>query len=331
VNILLYGVVVLVWGSTWIAIRQQVDTVPIAASICYRSAAAGVLLFAYLLLRRTKLRFGLRAHRDMVLIGALMFSGNYLFLYGAEQRIASGLVAVIFAMTLPLNILWASIFLRRKLDLAVIFAAVLGMVGITLVFWNDITGVGHGSRALLGAGLALGAATCFSLGNLVSARAQLDGVPVVESEAFGLIYGAVLLLPVVFATGGFSYDPSLTYTVSLGYLVIFGSILGFAFYLTILGRIGTARAGYITVFFPVVALIWSTLLEDYRWTATAAIGAALILVGSALTLTPPKRLAGLVRRSASSRRPPGGPAPPDGPDLGHNVGRQPQSEVSSGI
>lgn len=327
-NILLYGVVVLVWGSTWIAIAAQVESVPIAASICYRSAAAGLLLFAYLWVRRARMRFSLRVHRDMVLIGALMFSGNYLFLYGAEQRIVSGLVAVIFAMTLPLNILWASIFLNRKLDVAVIFAAVLGMVGITLVFWNDITGVGHGSRALLGAGLALGAATCFSLGNLVSARAQRAGVPVVESEAYGLVYGAILLLPVVFATGGFRFDPSLSYTLSLGYLVIFGSILGFAFYLTILGRIGTARAGYITVFFPIVALVWSTLLEDYEWTATAAIGATLILLGSALTLTPTSRLSALVRRAPFSRHPHRGPAPPEAspPSVA-----QPQSEVSSGI
>jgi drug/metabolite transporter (DMT)-like permease len=331
VNILLYGVVVLVWGTTWIAIRQQVDTVPVEVSICYRAAGAGLLLFAYLLFRRAKLRFGLRAHIDMVLIGATLFSGNYLFLYRAEQRIPSGLVAVIFSMVLPFNMLNQSIFLRRKLDPAVIVAAVLGMVGITLVFWRDITGTGHGSQALIGAALALGSAAIFSLGNLFSARAQLAGVPVVESEAFGMAYGAILLVPLVLASGGFQYDPSLRYTVSLGYLVVFGSVLGFAFYLTILGRIGTARAGYITVFFPIVALVWSTLLEDYRWSATAAIGAALILVGSALTLTPPSRFAGLLPRSASSRRPPGGPAPPAGSPIRDPVDRQPPSEVSSGI
>jgi drug/metabolite transporter (DMT)-like permease len=285
VNFLVYSTVVVVWGSTWLAIAHQVGEVSAAASVCYRSAAAAVLLFLYLWARRAQFRYGWRDHVSMAFIGASMFSCNYLFLYAAESRIASGLVALIFALTLPLNVILSAVVLRRHIGVRVLLAMVIGLVGIVMVFWSDLTGVDLGGEATVGILLTLGGTTCFSIGNIVSDHSQRRGVPVVQSEAYGLAYGALLLVPITLLTGGFGFEWTASYLLSLGYLVVFGSIIGFAFYLTILGRIGAERAGYITVLFPIVALLWSTLFEDYTWTVRAAAGALLILAGSALAVS----------------------------------------------
>jgi len=310
VNVLLYGVVVLLWGSTWPAIRYQVEDVPIAASICYRSGLAAVLLLAYLALRHRPMRFRLRDHAGMVLMGVLMFSGNYLFLYAAAQRITSGLVALIFAMTLPMNVINSAIFLGRRIALSVVAATAVGCLGLTMVFWHDVVGFDLSRRSTRGVLLPLGAALCFSLGNIVSERTQRTGVPVVEAEAYGLAYGALLLAPVALLTEGFRFDLSARYVASLGYLVVFGSIVAFALYLGIVGRVGADRAGYVTVLFPIVALAWSTLIEHYVWTFRAVVGAALILIGHALVITPAnefQRLRGRLWRRRVEH-PPGRPA-----------------------
>ena len=124
-----------------------------------------------------------------------------------------------------------------------------------------------------------------SLGNIVSARNQKHGIPVVQSNALGMAYGAALMAVYALASGvGFDYDPRPSYTLSLLYLSIFGSILAFGSYLTLIGRIGAGRAAYAAVLFPVIALALSTLFEDYRWTWRAGFGFALVLLGNYVVL-----------------------------------------------
>jgi len=200
--------------------------------------------------------------------------------------IPSGLVALIFAVTLPLNVVNTAFFLRQRVEPIVIMASVIGISGIALVFWSDLTSAPDHGDSVRGIALTLGAAMCFSLGNVVSDRTQRAGVPVVQSEAYGLAYGAIALVPVTLVTGGFRIDLRAPYLLGLGYLVIFGSVVGFTLYLRIVGRVGAERAGYITVLFPIVALVWSTLLEHYAWTVRAFVGALLILIGCALVVTP---------------------------------------------
>ncbi|RBQ16381.1 EamA family transporter [Spongiactinospora rosea] len=292
---LLYGFVILIWGLTWIAIKYQLGEVPMAASICYRSAAAALLLFAYLALRRRRLRFGLRDHVRMAAIGTLMFSVNYLFVYAAEQHISSGLVALVFAMTLPLNVVNSAIFLRRPIGRMVALGAVVGLGGMALVFWADLSAFDLTGGTTLGVAQVFAGAMCFSLGNVVSDRAQAAGVPIVQTEAYGLLYGAALLAVIAALTTGFGFDLSVPYVSSLGYLVVFGSVIGFGLYLTIIGRIGAQRAGYVTVLFPVVALLASTILEGYVWTWYALAGTVLIVAGNALINTRPEVLKSLLR------------------------------------
>jgi drug/metabolite transporter (DMT)-like permease len=285
---LYYAFVVIVWGLTWIAIKNQLGDVSEVASICYRSAGAGLILFIYLLIRKLPMKFSWRDHVRMFLIGTFMFSVNYLFLYGAEGHIPSGLTALIFAMTLPLNVINSAIFLRRRIARSVVIGGLIGVFGMVLVFWTDLSGFSLSNGTLLGMVEAFLAALCFSLGNVVSDRAQFRGVPIVQSEAFGLAYGTLILAVSALFTGGFSFDPGLHYTLSLGYLIVFGSVVGFGLYLSIIGRIGAERAGYVTVLFPVVALLVSTVFENYHWTSAGLAGAACILIGNAIVATPPE-------------------------------------------
>jgi drug/metabolite transporter (DMT)-like permease len=317
-NALFYGAVTLIWGSTWLAISYQVGTVTTAASIFYRSTAAGLLLVAYLWLRGLPMRFSLRQHGLIAITGCTLFSGNYLFLYPAEELVPSGLVAVIFAMTVPFNLINASVLLGDSVERRVLVAGGMGVGGIALVFWPDLVQFQLNAGSLRGAGLALVAAYLFSLGGVVSAKAQLTGVPVLQTEAYGLIYGALFLVPVTLLTGGFEFALRSAYVISLAYLVIFGSIIGFAMYLTVTERLGAARAAYVTVLFPIVALLWSTLLENYRWTALNLAGVALILLGSGLAIAR--------RRSVPLAQRRGGVPVPEGstPELSCVRGRRPK-------
>lgn len=286
-NLLLYFLVVVVWGGTWIAIKYQVQEVSPVVAIFYRSAASAVILLGYIWIRRLRWRFGLREHRMMAMVGLFMFSLNYVFLYFSELYITSGLVALIFALTLPFNIINSAIFLRRRVRPASLVACAIALAGIVVVFWTDLTTLTLDNRELRGVLFAALAALCFSCGNVVSDRAQSVGMPIVQTETYGMVYGALFMVPVVLLTSGFQFSLDPKFVYSLGYLVIFGSIIAFGSYLTIIGRIGADRAGYITVLFPIVALLLSTFLEGYSWTVRAGVGAALVLAGCALSVRLP--------------------------------------------
>jgi drug/metabolite transporter (DMT)-like permease len=167
----------------------------------------------------------------------------------------------------------------------VAMAALLGLGGLALVFWSEIADFNFGSGGLTGLGLSLIATASASLGNVTSARNQATGIPVIQGNAFGMVYGSLFTLLVAQVRGvTFTFDFSVSYLVSLFYLALFATVIGFGSYLTLLGRIGPDRAAYVSVVFPIVSLGLSTLFEGYHWTGTAFAGVALILVGNLVVL-----------------------------------------------
>jgi drug/metabolite transporter (DMT)-like permease len=165
-------------------------------------------------------------------------------------------------------------------------AALFGLGGLVLVFWSDITDFNLGSGGLTGLGLSLIATASASLGNVASARNQRAGIPVIQGNAFGMVYGTLFTLLVALVRGvPFDFDFSPSYLISLFYLALFASVFGFGSYLTLLGRIGPDRAAYVSVVFPIVSLGLSTLFEGYHWTGTGFAGVALILIGNLVVLT----------------------------------------------
>ncbi|WNG25197.1 DMT family transporter [Cystobacter fuscus] len=295
-NALLYTVTVLIWGSTWLAIKMQLGGVHPAASIIYRFSLAAVLMFAWVLSRGLPLRFKPKDHFFMALVGALMFSTNFLCFYMASAYLTSGLVAVIFSMSLLLNIVNGMLFFRRKVASSVLVGAACGLAGILLVFWPELARFNLDSNSGRGIALSLMGTLLFSLGNMASARNSAAGLPTQSSTAYGMAYGALLLTLFALVQGvELRFDFSPRYMGSLLYLALFGSVVAFGSYLTLLGRIGAERAAYATVLFPMIALGLSTVFEGFVWTPRALLGVLLALVGNAIVLTKPEKLGKLLR------------------------------------
>ena len=285
-NVLLYLITVFIWGATWLAIKFQLGVVAPELPIAYRFAIASVLLFIFSSVRRSSLRFDWRAHSFMALQGLLLFSLNYIMVYLAEVYLTSGLVAIIFSMLIIMNVIFGAILLHNPVRLSVVIGAIVGLCGLTLVFWPELSSFDISSELAFGMILAFMGAVSASLGNIVSARNQGHKLPIIQTNAFGMAYGAVFMLVLALFRGAkLEFDPSADYVVSLLYLAVFGSVVGFGSYLTLLGRIGPDRAAYVTVLFPVIALLLSTLFEGMTWSLPQLAGVALVILGNVIVVT----------------------------------------------
>jgi drug/metabolite transporter (DMT)-like permease len=284
-NLFLYAITVLIWGSTWLVITFQLGEVDPILSVAYRFTLASVVLLAYAGLRKANLRYSAREHLYFGLQGVLLFSLNYLLVYLAEQRLTSGLVAVIFSMLVFMNILMGALFLGTPVRRNVVIGALIGLTGISLVFLPELKGFSLQDSGFVGLLLSVGGTLFASLGNIVSARNQREGLPVIQTNAFGMGYGAVLMFIFALVRGvPFTFEATPGYILSLIYLAVFGSVIAFGAYLTLLGRIGADRAGYSSLLFPMVALGLSTLFEGYQWSAAALVGVLLVVGGNFLVL-----------------------------------------------
>jgi drug/metabolite transporter (DMT)-like permease len=280
-----YAVTVLIWGSTWFAIKLQLSSVPSQVSVAYRFALAALILFAWCWIRRLPLKFSFRQHLWLMLQGITVFSTNYVLFYEAEKHLVSGSVAIIFSILVVFNILNNWFFFRVKPTYQVIGGAVLGLLGIVLTFWHELFNLGSSLDNVLGIALSLVGTVCASFGNMIFARVRKDGMPIVQGNAFGMLYGTVVLFAYACFSGGkFSFDPSPSYILSLLYLSLFGSVIAFGCYLTLVGRIGADRAAYCSVLFPIVALCLSASFEGYRLSTVSGLGIALVLAGNVLVL-----------------------------------------------
>jgi len=284
-NLLLYVVTVLVWGSTWIAIEAQLGTVAPEVSVFYRYVLASGALFAWCLLRGMRLRFDRSAHLYFGLLGLLLFSLNYVLTYYAQEHITSALTAIAFSTMLWMNIFNARLFFGTRAGSTMTGGSMIGILGVTVLFLPEIGDVSLENATLYGTVLALVGAFVASLGNMVSQSAQKRGLPIVQSNAWGMFYGALLTAIFALLQGiPFAFDWSAAYVLSLAYLAIFGSIIGFGAYLTLLGRIGASKAGYTMVMFPIVALVISAIAGETVLTWNMLAGVALVLAGNVLVL-----------------------------------------------
>lgn len=284
-NLLFYTLTVVIWGSTWLAIKFQLGTVAPSVSIAYRFALASVILFLWCLATRRLLRFSRNEHLFMALQGSQLFALNYLFFYLAELELTSGLAAVVFSTIVIMNLLNGRLFLGTPVEWKVLLGGLLGLFGLMLMFWPEVAQFEAAGSALLALGYCFLATYLASLGNIISARNQQRGLPIMQTNAFGMGYGAVLMLLISLLFGSpLLIEPTFAYLGSLLYLALFGSVIAFGCYLSLVGRIGPGRAAYATLLFPLVALVLSTVWEDYRWTTPALIGIAMILGGNYLAL-----------------------------------------------
>jgi drug/metabolite transporter (DMT)-like permease len=277
----------LIWGSTWLAIKYQLGVVAPEVSVAYRFALAAAMLAAWCALTGRSLRFGRREHAFIALQGALLFGLNYVGVYWAEQHATSGLVAVLFSTIVFMNPIGARLVFGTPLGARMLFAAALGVTGVALLFLPELGQARAGGDAALGIVFGLGATAIASAGNLTAVRNQQAGIPLLQGNAWAMLYGAVVAAVAATVHGvTWNFDPRAGYVLSLLYLAAFGSVIAFYAYLTLMQKVGPTRSSYVGIAVPVVALALSTLFEGYRWTWIAVLGVVLAVVANWIALRP---------------------------------------------
>ncbi|WP_299976358.1 EamA family transporter [Desulfobacula sp.] len=285
-NIILYIITVLVWGSTWLAIKYQLGSVDPMVSVIYRFGLAAALLMLFCYVKGLNLKFSLKEHLFMALLGVLLFSVNYWLVYVAELYLTSGLVAVIFSSIVFMNIANGSIFLGAAVERKMIIGAVFGIIGIVMIFMPEIEAFDLSDKGVFGLSIGFISVLLASFGNITSARNTRNNIPVIQANAFGMGYGTILLALIALILGKeFSFTVSIPYISSLLYLSVFGSIIAFGSYLTLIGAIGADKASYAIMLVPLVALILSSFFEGYSWNFSAVLGLLLVVGGNFLALS----------------------------------------------
>jgi drug/metabolite transporter (DMT)-like permease len=284
-NILLFLTPVLIWGSTWYVITFQVGDVDPMYSVAYRFAIAGVLMLIVSRLWKLKLDFSKKEHGFILLQGLLLFGFNYWCMYSSELYLTSGLVGLLFSLLVFMNILNGKIFLKSPVEKKVIIGGVLGLIGTGLIFRQDLAQFSFSDGKIIGLIFAVVGTYIASLGNITSARNQKAGIPVISSNAYGMTYGAVAMFLFGLISGKeITFETDISYVSSLLYLAVFGSVIAFGAYLTLIGNIGAGKAAYVAVIAPVIALVISTVFEGYTWSGSSLSGAGLIIAGNIIAL-----------------------------------------------
>ncbi|OQY02382.1 MAG: EamA family transporter [Desulfobacteraceae bacterium 4572_130] len=284
-NTILYLTTIFIWGSTWLAIKFQLGHVDPIVSILYRFFLAGFLLLAFCIITKQRMEFLFKEHLCMALQGLFLFSLNYWAVYTAETYMTSGLVAVAFSLIVFLNITNGYIFLRTPLNSGTLIGAILGTSGIYLIFMPEISSFDLSDKNIIGICLGFTGVFLASLGNIISARNQKNKLPVLQTNAYGMAYGAIIMFIIAFSLKkNFNFLLTYEYIGSLFYLSVFGSIIAFGCYLTLIGNIGADRASYAIMLIQPVALCFSTFFEGYTWTRNGFLGLILIMAGNLMIL-----------------------------------------------
>lgn len=281
-----FAIVTLIWGSTWLVIRDQLAVVPPSWSVTYRFAVAGVAMTAWALFRRDSFRFDARGYAFAAAIAVSQFCLNFNFVYRAERYVTSGLVAVVFAMLLVPNAAFARIFLGQRMGRQLLIGSAVAMAGVGLLFLHEARTDPHGpASSLTGIAWTLAAILSASSANVLQATNTAKCYPMASTLAIAMLLGAVLDGIVAWVlTGPPVFEARGAYIAGIVYLGVFASALAFPLYFTVLRIIGPAKAAYSSVIVPVIAMLLSTLFEGYRWSPLAVGGAVLAGIGLVIAL-----------------------------------------------
>jgi drug/metabolite transporter (DMT)-like permease len=284
-NLFLFAIPALIWGSTWYVITFQLGSVDPLISVMYRFALAGGLFLLYCKLRKKNLSFTWQTHLRIALQGILLHGFNYWLVYQSEQYLTSGLVAVGFSLIIFFNLVFGSIFLKQAVNPKVLIGAIFGVLGTMVIFKRELAAFRIEDESFTGLLLCVGSVIIASLGNVTSGYNSKLKIPVMQSTAFAMVYGALAMLIVgLVLNRPFTIDWSQDYLFSMVYLVIFGSIIAFNLYLTLISKIGAGKAAYTIVVVPVVAVIISTIFEEFVISEYTLIGMSMLIVGNVFAL-----------------------------------------------
>ena len=285
----LYALVLALWSTSWIAIHFQLGVVDPVVSVLWRFAIGAAVMWIWVLVRGDRLRFPLTDHLRFMALAVCLFSTNFVLFYTAGLSIASGLMSVIFSLASVINLFLGFIVFRQKMEWRVLWGGVIGAAGVGLMFLPGIVNGDTGTRSLMGLLLCLTGTLFFCVGNLVATSIQRRGIGVHAANAYGMLYALPYLTGLCWWWDlPFRFDWSWIYVTSMLWTGLVATTVSFVAYITLLNRIGAARAAYVTVLSPVIALLISTWLEDYHWTLLAALGLLLVMAGNVLVLRGPR-------------------------------------------
>ncbi len=281
----------LIWSSTWIVIKDQLGAdgagVPANWSVTYRFMLAAAAMFVIARLSAGSLRIGRAGHFYALAIGIPQFVINFILVYAAEHYVTSGLVAVVFALLVVPNALLARAFFGQRVSAQFLWGSAVAMAGVGLLFWAELRAapVAAVGPVLLGIGFTLIAVLAASVGNLLQLVETVKRLPIPSLLAWAMLYGALVNGAIALVVAGPPVaEARLGYWLGLLYLGLIASALAFFYYYRIIRAVGPAKAAYSSVLVPIVAMLISTIFEDYRWTFLSAAGGLLAIAGLVVAL-----------------------------------------------
>ncbi len=281
-DFLLYVAVIIGWSTSWYPLSLQLGVVAPEVSLVWRFAISSLMMFGICALRGIGLRFGGAEHARFLMLGMALFSTNFALFYNASLYAASGLLAVMLSMSSLINVGLVAALNRRLPPLMQLEAALTGLAGLALVFLPELRA---SSTVLTSMAFGFAGTVSFCIGNMLSSASQRRGIHVLASTSWGMLYGAGFMVLVALVRGhDFIIDPTITYLGSLAWLIVISSVMTFACYLSLIGRIGPGRAAYATVVFPIFALLISARYEGYEWGLLSLAGMGLVIIGNLMMI-----------------------------------------------
>ena len=284
-NFILFGITLFCWSPTWYVIKFQLGYVDPLVSVFYRFFAASIIIFVYLIIKKKKLKFSLNYHIWFLFFGICLYSINYVFFYLSNTYLISAFPAIVFSTVVLMNILGETFYFKKKPSLNTLIGATIGMIGIMIIFNDEIFNFNLSNGTHVGLFLALLGTFSASTGNMVHQRNLNNNFPLIETIAYAMLYGSLVTLLITQIKGTeLLFEYTFSYIASLAYLSIVGSIFAFIFYLKLLEKVGAGRAGYVGVVMPVLALLISTLFENLEWQVDLILGLPILIIGAVLVI-----------------------------------------------
>jgi drug/metabolite transporter (DMT)-like permease len=284
-NFILFIVTLFCWSPTWYVIKFQLGYVDPLVSVFYRFLIAAIIIFVYLIYKKKNLKFSLNQHVWFLFFGVCLYSLNYIFFYLSNTYLISAFPAVVFSTVVIMNILGEGFYFKKKPSLKTLLGATIGMIGIIIIFSDEIFNFSLANGTHIGLFLALLGTFSASTGNMVYQRNLNNNFPLIPTLAYAMLYGSLVTLLITQIKGTeLLFEYSFSYIASLAYLSIVGSIFAFIFYLRLLEKVGAGRAGYVGVVMPVLALLISTVFENLEWQQDLIIGLPILIIGAVLVI-----------------------------------------------
>jgi drug/metabolite transporter (DMT)-like permease len=284
-NFILFGITLFCWSPTWYVIKLQLGYVDPLVSVFYRFIVASIIIFIYLLIKKKNLKFSLDHHIWFLFFGTCLYSLNYVFFYLSNTYLISAFPAIVFSTVVIMNILGEAFYFKKRPSFKTLIGATTGMIGIIIIFSDEIFNFNLSNGTHVGLFLALLGTFCASTGNMIHQRNLNNNFPLIETIAYAMLYGSFITLLITQINGTeLLFEYSFSYIASLAYLSIVGSIFAFIFYLRLLEKVGAGRAGYVGVVMPVLALLISTIFENLELQIDLIVGLPILIIGAILVI-----------------------------------------------